>query len=200
MKKFILTAMYVALGICFLCSGGCISLQQKHVEQNQYELKLALPGKVAKHISGKLDVYYPQIDYQFASSSFVYRVSDLKYITDYYNVFFGSPIDQIQEGLIKYLHSARVFNYVAEDVYPLKADYALKTTVFALYGDYRNPNLPKAVIGIRFVLLDLRDTQKVVLDKNFKEEIPLQAKSSEALVAAWNTGLNRILRDFVGSL
>jgi hypothetical protein len=39
-----------------------------------------------------------------------------------------------------------------------------------------------------------------VLDKNYKKEIPLRAKSSEALVAAWSIGLNRILHDFVGSL
>lgn len=197
MKKLYLTMIF---SMCFIMISGCVSLHTKYIEQKQFALNIPAAKSRAGKSAAIIEVYSPEVVPQFAGASFVYRVSDLNYITDYYNVFFGAPSEQLQQIITQHLQATGMFQYVAENVAPLNANYILKAYVTELYADYRNVNAPTAVIALRFVLLGHEDESGVVLNKNFREVIPLQQRTPEALVTAWDVGLKKILGNFATEL
>lgn len=200
MKKNII-AIVVIFFTGFLLT-ACVNLHTKNVSQTQthYGISVPTPAKVSHKKVGTLELAYPEISSQFAGLSFVYRIDELKYTSDFYNVFFSPPADQINYNVLKYLESAKPFAYISDNAYPIKPDYILKTNINDLYADYRNQNAPRAVISMRFVLIKTKDEPKVVLDKTFKERVLLTQKTSDALVKSWNKGLQRILENFTADI
>lgn len=196
------TIVFLALAIMLLgnfCLSGCINLSSKYVPQQKYGFDVRLPRPVAAKNSKILEIYYPEIAAPFAGMSFVYRMQALKFTTDYYNIFFISPAEQIYQNELKYLRATNIFKLVSANVAPLLPDYILKAYVSELYADYRNAASPKAVITIQFVLLDVAlSPPKIIMQKTFSRKQILQQKSSAALMAAWNDELGSILRQLVG--
>jgi len=202
---FPIIAIITLVLICFALS-GCINLKTKNTPQKYYSLTIDTSAnsrtittpKKHQHLKSNfrqytLEIYPPQIDPQFSGTNFIYRTSELNYTNDYYNVFFGFPAEQIQQNTIKYLQTNKIFKYTSDNLYPIKADYALKINITELYADYRNPKTPQAVISIQYVLINTQEQPKIVFNKTFRESIPLTAKSSTALVEGWNVGLQKIL-------
>lgn len=174
---------------------GCISMNSKSFVPTQYGLKVTPPSQPhGKKFAKILNVYYPEVAAEFAGSSFVYRTSDINYTTDYYNVFFGTPAEQIHQNILRYLQGAKQFKYVADNVYPVRPDYALRTRVIDLYADYRDQNKPRAVLTVQSVLFDVSGEPKIIMNKTLQQNIPLRAKTSAALIQGWNVGLNSLLQ------
>jgi ABC-type uncharacterized transport system auxiliary subunit len=220
LKTKILLLIAALISSVFLT--GCINLNVKgKTPQQHYSLSVEMPdlgttpqNAPQKNISKKLrrsiktkykthilEIYPPQIAPQFAGSIFIYRTSEINYTSDYYNTFLGFPSDQIQQNGIKYIQASKIFKYAADDVSPLKADYALKTNIKELYADYRNTKIPQAVISIQYVLINnTKDQPTIAFNKTFTESIPLTEKSSQALVDGWNQGLQKILDQLIANL
>ncbi len=136
---------------------------------------------------------------QFSSLAFVYRTSDINYTRDYYNIFFNSPSDQIQDQMVKYLAATNLFQHVTDEISIFKTTYSLRSKVIELYADYRNSDQPKAVMTIKFMVF--RGTKsKIVLAKTITSAVPLATKSSRALVEAWNNDLAIILAKLTTNL
>jgi ABC-type uncharacterized transport system auxiliary subunit len=176
---------------------GCVNLSTKSAPQNNYSLSALAPPNVSYNKSKAeniLEIYPPQIAPQFAGSNFVYRTNELNYTTDYYNVFFGFPAEQIQQNSIKYIQTTKIFKYASDNILPLKTDYILKTNITELYADYRDAKFPKAVISIQYTLINAKEQPKIVFSRTLNASIPLTEKSSNALVNGWNEGLQKILK------
>ncbi|MGD8229657.1 MAG: hypothetical protein PVI20_17910, partial [Desulfobacteraceae bacterium] len=65
------------------------------------------------------------------------------------------------------------------------------------YGDYRENTAPKAVLGLKFVIL--RDTSpdtEIVFEKQYEEEASLVENSPEGLMKGWERTLRHILIHF----
>ena len=191
-KSILLILLMSALSMTIT---GCVSLNKKYIAQQQYGLSVPA-AKYTGHKTDKvLEIYYPEMSSQFSGSNFVYRTDALKYTSDYYNMFFVSPYEQINKNELKYLASSQIFKYTSNNSYPLQPDYILKTYVSELYADYRDANAPKAVMTIQFVLLDAKaPTSTIIFNKTFTKNIALTQKSSDALVFAWSNELESILR------
>lgn len=198
MKKYFVLILILLYGLCLI---GCVNLNHKYIEQQKYGLAVSLPKPVAHKNDKILEIYYPEIAAQFSGANFIYRTHELKYTSDYYNIFFVSPLEQIYHNELKYLQTVKLFKYVSGDVTPLKPNYILKTYVSALYADYRDTTQPKAMMSIQFILLDVSvKPVKIIMQKTFVQSMLLPQKSSDALVATWNKELEIILQQLIGSM
>jgi ABC-type uncharacterized transport system auxiliary subunit len=193
------------LKICLCCVLVCISsvgcISAKKFTPNQYQLEIPKPFGVRHKTASKvLEINNVTIVPQFASLGFVYRTSELSYLTDYYNTFFTPQAAQINKIMIDYLRDKNIFSYVANDAGQLKINYILYPQITALYADYRNSKRPLGVIAIDFVLFSANKSNRPLLHKQYSVQTPLAAKNSESLVKAWNKGLQKILFDFSNDL
>jgi ABC-type uncharacterized transport system auxiliary subunit len=188
MKLKYLIIYNLVLLIC-LTSFGC---NMGYLQRNEYVLNVKVPSKTKYHASNKvLEVSNVTIAPQFSNLSFVYRVSNTNYTRDYYNIFFNSPAQQIEQLIIKYLRSENLFKYIASDASILPPNYILHSEIVAFCADYRDFKRPKAVIAIRFILFN--DKTRVLMNKMFSAAVALQQKDTRSLVYAWDAGLEEIL-------
>ncbi len=186
-----------AFSSCLLLS-SCISV--KYPDRTQYMLNAAKPQPVYSVPPKKtLTIYNVTSAQQFAGLAFVYRTSDINYTRDYYNIFFNSPSDQIQDQMVKYLAATNLFQHVTDEISIFHTTYSLRSKVIELYADYRNSNQPKAVMTMKFMVF--RDTKpKFILEKTISSSAPLATKSTRALVEAWNNDLTIILAQLTTDL
>jgi len=193
MKKLTLTLLLISS----ICLTGCLSVAR--IQPNQYMLSVSHSAiKTYKPQFGALEIDKLDIAEPFSGDNFVYKLPNSRYEQDYYNVFFTSPDEQISLLIGQYFKKSHLFKSIALNGYP-KPDYALQGKIMALYADYTNANEPTAVMIIKFIVIDFRPQNKnqdpaiCALSKTFTASVPLQNKSTQALITAWNKALESIL-------
>jgi cholesterol transport system auxiliary component len=188
--------IYSKILIIFFCIACTSCLSTEYLTRNQYALNVTLPQKMRSFPNNKnLLIDNITTAPQFADKSFVYRKGQSQYLTDYYNVFFAFPGEQITQLTTNYINASNLYKHVTNDNYLINPNYILRGEILELYADYRNNKQPKAVITIRFVLIKLGETKNnIIFDKTLSQKIPLKKKDTQSLVYAWDTGLSRIFR------
>jgi cholesterol transport system auxiliary component len=82
-----------------------------------------------------------------------------------------------------------------------QSNYVLEGTVNALYGDFRNPSSPSAVLEMEFFLTsEIPAKPGILLQKRYAKSIPLSGRTPEALVRGWNQALEEILVSLAADL
>ena len=196
LKQFFTYSLAILM-CCMLV--GCISM--KYPKRTQYMLNVESPAKVKYGTSNKvLGVDNITVVPQFSGLSFVYRTSDIKYTSDYYNIFFNPPAQQIEQSVVKYLDAKNIFKYVVINTDIFHPDYILHADVLGLYADYRDSKFPKAVMAIHFVLFVPNNKAQTLLDKTYHAATPLHHKDSQSLVYSWNEDLAKILAQLSNNL
>jgi cholesterol transport system auxiliary component len=132
----------------------------------------------------------------FRGKSLVYRESELKYESDFYNEFFVTPAAMFTESASAWLATSGIF----KDVLPASAnadgDFVLEGFVSELYGDYRVAGKPVAVLTARFFVLDNSVFTGVpVWQTELKQRVPLANTNSETLAAGLNAAWGAMLTD-----
>jgi ABC-type uncharacterized transport system auxiliary subunit len=187
--------------VCGLLS-GC--LHSQYPKRTQYLLNIHSPTTpiTPSKSAPILNVEHPTVAPQFSTMAFVYRTSDLNYLNDFYNVFFISPSLQMHQIVMRYLNQTGLFASVIAPENEISEQMILRTNVQELYADYRDHAHPQAVITIQFVLYRVVNEKKesVVFDQTFSQSVPLEEKSSTALVTAWNAGLQTILEQLTQAI
>lgn len=180
--------------ICVICSIGLISscVSVKHVERKQYLLNVKT--KEIPHTPSKafdLEIYQTTAIAPFDQLSFLYRISDTQYTTDYYHSFITSPTQQLTQLFANYLYATQHIKQL-----PAKShDYKVYSKLTKLYADYRDRNHPKATVAMHILLVKKSaSAQKVLLSKNFQVDVPINEKNSESLLNAWNIAVTKLLR------
>ena len=129
----------------------------------------------------------------FDSQSLVYRTGDNSFEHDPYAQFLAAPAETLEAALREYLRSAGVFTEVAESGSLLPAQIILEVSVNKLYGDFRNKQLPVAVMAARFVFFENGPAgQSPILDNEYDRQVPLKERTAAAVMAAWNEALQEI--------
>jgi ABC-type uncharacterized transport system auxiliary subunit len=125
---------------------------------------------------------------------FVYRLGPDTLDFDYYHEFWAEPGRLVTEAVIRWLARAGLFAFVAEAGRGGPGGFVLDGELTELYGDYRDPRAPRAVLRLRCALLDeAGGSSRVVLYREYEAARPVAAASREALVAGWNEALREIL-------
>ena len=178
------------VGFCFSVSGCFSAATHKYVEKKQYLLNLPLLPTKKSAIPKQDIVVHPITAFAaFDQNYFLYRVSKNQYLIDYYNGFMISVTRQLDPVLISYLKHSGFMNVgIAQDSAALQNE--LRVQITDLYADYRDRTQPRAVAALHFILTTKKDGKTVVLlDRTFHSIIPLKAKNTDSLLAAWSKGL-----------
>ena len=133
----------------------------------------------------------------FHGRAFIYRFDEHRYQSDYYHQFFTEPGRLITAATEKWLSASGRFALASSVSSHLGADLLLEGTVDALYGDFRQPQSPQAVIELHLRLLDTKTAKaSLIFHRRYHESLPFESGSAENLVKAWNQCLADILRQF----
>ncbi|MSQ20056.1 MAG: hypothetical protein EXR39_11000 [Betaproteobacteria bacterium] len=149
----------------------------------------------AGHIPLALRVNRFVVAQPFDSRPLVYRATDLRFETDFYNEFLALPATMVTERTMRWLADARLFSAIVPMNSNIDARLVLEGSVWTLHGDYRNPQAPRAIIGIRFLLARDDTEGPTLLDRSFTRSVPVADRSPDQLVAAFDVALSRILAE-----
>ncbi|MDR4499519.1 MAG: hypothetical protein MRK02_16620 [Candidatus Scalindua sp.] len=198
MKKKIFLTLPIIVWVLFPLLTGCINLEKSYPEKKYFVLDASRDGEVVSSETGTvLAVRRFRISPQFEGKSLIYRLSDLRYESDFYNEFFVTPVSLITEEVQQWISGSGLFQHTVDSSSYLEPSHVLEGVITALYGDYRESTLPKAVLEIRFFLLhQVSEGYKIIFQKQYQREEPLNGKTPDDLVKGWNNALKNILTEF----
>ena len=138
-----------------------------------------------------------QIAEPFDGRSFVYRTGAFSYARDPYAGFLEPPAEELVAPVRGWLRDSGSFNAVVEAGSALKPDALVEISVSRLFGDFRQPGHPAAVLTMQFVFFDAPNgiPGRVMLQKDYSRRIPLDAPTAAALMDGWNVALAEILAE-----
>ena len=189
--------LYPLSFILFLLLTGCLS-RPALVYQN-YALHTSSPEKRAdSSAQGILSVRNVQVSPLFERRSFVYRTGPDRYELDPFAEFMVLPSRALAIPVRSYLRGSGVFQDVTEPGSELMPNSVLELHAQELYGDFRTPGQPAAVLTIRMLLFDSETgQQKLLFQKAYSQRVPLKERSATALAAGWNQALTQIMSEAV---
>jgi cholesterol transport system auxiliary component len=200
-----MTVSMGALGFTLLAASfllfGCVSIERSYPDKRYFLLEIsskASPQDPAD--SGILQISSARVSPRYADRNFVYRRSDTRFESDFYNQFLISPAALVTEELRRELSQAGLFKFVVGSANPLAPTHTMETMVNTLYGDFRDLKAPKAVIEMEFFLTQEASPSGIVFHKLYQRIVPVQERNPEALVRGWNQGLESISGSLVSDL
>ena len=138
----------------------------------------------------------------FRGKTFVFRESDLRYESDYYDEFFIAPAIMFSDATAKALIASNVFRRVvpfgaASD----EGDYVLDGFVSELYADTRDAAAPVAVITVTYYVTAANATGSgVVWSREYHQRAKVSGVGPDAVARGWNAALSAVLAELVKDL
>lgn len=180
---------------------GCLSIERSYPDKRYFVLEIS--SKVSRQDpadSGILQISSARVSPRYADRNFVYRRSDTRFESDFYNEFLIAPAALVTEGLRRELSQAGIFKFVVDSTNPLAPTHTMETIVNTLYGDFREIKAPKAVIEMEFFLTQEASPNGIVFHKLYQRTVPVQERNAEALVKGWNQGFEAISSSLISDL
>jgi uncharacterized lipoprotein YmbA len=189
-------------GLMFLLLlAGCVTLERSYPDKQFFVLEIEAVKPIHTPGHGVLQISSVRISPRYEGKSFIYRLSDTSYETDFYDEFLIAPATLIAEELVKGLTRAELFQYVIDSSSQLPPTHGMEAAVNALYGDFRNSGAPKAVLEMEFfVSKATAGKSEIAMQKRYAQAVALEGRSPDALVKGWNRALEAILRDLIADL
>jgi ABC-type uncharacterized transport system auxiliary subunit len=194
------TAAVVLLAVAFL--PGCSGIVRDFPETRLFIIETPhISGTGAGFDNGKgLLIRQLDIAAEFESSFFVYKVSDNRFTSDYYNKFMVSPARMISDAVQDALGNTRFFRRVPVNE-PSRIDFRLSGKITRLYADLQNPENPQAVMALRLVL-EKQTTGGFmpVINQEYTASEPTSGKQAHEIAQAWNRCLVQVVRQFLSDV
>ena len=136
-----------------------------------------------------------QIAVPFEGRSFVYRTGEFSYVRDPYAEFLESPAEELIAPVREWLRGNGDFSAVVETGSALKPDTLVEVSVSQLFGDFRQPERPAAILTMRFVFFDATNgvPVKAIFQQEYSRNIPLSTPTAATLMDGWERALSEIL-------
>ena len=201
MKKLLSNLWHGAFILLALAS-GCVGIEKSYPDKRYFVLEVNRnvnpsnsPG------NGVLQIANIRVSPRYEDKGFIYRTSGSSYESDFYNQFLVSPAALLGEELRKGLAQSQIFRHVINASSQLEPTHVLEGVVDALYGDFRDPGAPKAVLEMEFFLRkESASKADIVAARRYAKSVAVNGRSPEALVKGWNEALDAILSSLVADL
>ena len=201
MKRTICKIQRGAL-LLLVLAPGCVGIERNYPDKRYFVLEVRQNVNPSNPSgSGVLQIANIRVSPRYEDKGFVYRTSESGYESDFYNQFLVSPAALLGEELRKGLSQAQIFRHVINASSQLEPTHVLEGVVDALYGDFRDPGAPKAVVEMEFFLRkESASKAEIVAAKRYAKAVAVNGRSPEALVRGWNEALEAILSALVADL
>jgi len=193
-----MTSWHIAMAwiVIAAVTTGCVP-SQEYPAREFFGVDPGRPEPAAASRDVVLRVSPVRVASPFATQKFTYRSDADAYQTDYYYGFVDSPDRLLTASLTEWLASGGVCRAVIDIGSEAQEDIRLETSVVELYGDYRDPKQPRAVLAVRFLLLQRqRHATRVLSEHRSDIAIPLPdntpATLARGLGQAWRTALTEL--------
>ena len=188
--------------VLWLIVGGCVNLEKSYPDKRYFVLENAQRENSGTPKKGVvLLVSSLRVSPRYDGRSFIYRLSEANFESDFYNQFLVSPGALLSEEVRKAVSQAGVAEHVVGTASQLEPTHVLEVTVDALYGDFRDRTAPRAVLEMEFFLSkDSPLKAEIIARRRYLKSVLVNGGSAEALVRSWNVALNEILTAFVTDL
>ena len=195
MKIKTLMIFFVGSSVLSFFLTGCFNFNKNYPEKHFFVLSAKRSEKLSVSKSDAiLRIRRFRISPGFEGKGFVYRKGNLNYTSDFYNEFFISPAPMIAEEVRKWLTGSGLFQHVISSGSPVEPTVELEGVISALYGDFRNTEVPKAVLEIQFFLVrNVSSRAVIVFQKTYREETLIKGNFPDSLVVGWNLDMEHIL-------
>jgi len=143
-----------------------------------------------------------QIATPFAGRPLTYRTDEFAYVRDPYAEFLELPADELVAPIREWFRGNGNFQAVAETGSALKPDTLVEINVSQLFGDFRQPRHPLAILTMQVTFFDAPNGMSagVILQREYSRQIPLSAQSAAALMKGWDQALAEILGEMSADL
>jgi cholesterol transport system auxiliary component len=192
----------LALLVGLMVIAGCASLTKPYPGKNLYAISVGdPPATSAASGHGTLRVAVVRLAQPYDSLTFVYKIGDSKFTSDYYNGFIAPPDRMLTGELISWLSKSGLYSAVIGGGNSADSHLSIETEVSALYGDYSDPKSPSATLTARFFLIDSSGSSyRIVFQKLYTQTEPMANASPDELVKAWERAYRGILGSLVDDL
>ena len=201
MNAVFITGSHALAALLVFCS-GCVSFERGYPDQHYFviEVKRNVDPPTTSG-NGVVEVAEVLISPRYTEKSFVYRTSEARYESDFYNLFLVAPSALMTEEIRKGLAQSHVFRHVIGSSNQLQPTHVLQAAVSGLYGDFRDGSAPKAVLEMEFFLTKEADGRsQIIMEKSYAKTVDVSRRSPEALVQGWSRALEEILSALVTDL
>ena len=185
----------VALTGMLLCFVSGCSVPGGRLKDTQYFVLSTERSSPIAESSGNdvLRIRSFRISSPFSSNQLVYRIGKVNYEADYYKRFLVSPGSMITEQLQHWLDTSGVFANVVDVGSRVKVDYSMEGKILGIYGDYRDPQHPWAMVGIHVILVDETDAvNSIRFNKTYNQALQVPSRSAADLIIGFNKCLENI--------
>jgi len=197
-RKFALTPFFAVLALA-----GCSAISRPSPVRQTFLLDPPAPPAVAHSQPGTLRVGTVNIAAPFRGKTFVYRVSDLRFDTDYYVEFLVPPATMLTEQTTRALDHAKPFARVAGPGAGAAADaeWVLDGFATALYADTREAAKPAAELDIMYYLTPTAGSQETpVWTREYRQHVPMRDATPVAYAEALNKAFGEIVSELARDL
>ena len=174
--------------------GGCLS--KPAMTTQSFAFPLADINSTASHSAGGvLQIRQIHVAAPYDTPSFIYRTGTYSYERDPYAEFLVSPEESLLGPVQSYLSRSGAFSEVVAANSSAKPDEIADVLITALYGDFRNPQEPVAVLRMAFVFYRANQTStgQVSFKKEYEQRIPFKTRTAAALMRAWEVALKHTM-------
>jgi cholesterol transport system auxiliary component len=180
------------VSVCVLT--GCLSRPYLKKETFSFDTPVAATTNVIKD-SHVLGIRSLKIAAPFEGRSFVYRTGEFSFERDPYAEFLVPPAEALMSPVCEWLRRNGNFSAVVEAGSALKPDTLVEIGVSQLFGDFRQPEHPAAILTMRFVFFDATNgvPGKAIFQQGYSRSIPLGTPATAELMKGWNQALDEIL-------
>jgi cholesterol transport system auxiliary component len=193
--KFKLSVGLTLILIAAISLGGCVSLKKKYPEKNYFVLDISRDTAVTAPVEAPiLKIRKFRISPRYQSRNLVYRLDELRYDSDFYNVFFTNPDVLLTEEVRDWLGATGLFSHVTDLSNYVEPEYILEGAVTALYGDFTDAANPKAVLEIKMLLINSLSSETDIIFKNdYRSETPIKDNHPDSVIVGMNQALTDIM-------
>jgi ABC-type uncharacterized transport system auxiliary subunit len=198
MPGFRSIAACLAVWFATALAAGCISVGDPPLRQT-FLVRLApgAPGEAAQRPFGAAVYIAPvSVAEPFSGRSLVVRQSDVGFEVDPYAEFVASPASMWTDAVRSWLDAHRLFERVLPFDSGADASLTLEANLLEAFADRRPGQVPSSRVVIRFLLIENRAPNRVLLDRTFSRAEPVTGTGAEREVAALSLAAADVLRDF----
>jgi ABC-type uncharacterized transport system auxiliary subunit len=176
---------------------GCSALTRESPVRQTFLLEPPALTPVARSQPGALRVGNVNVAAPFRGKPFVYRMSDLRFETDFYVEFLVPPASMLTEQTARALERAKPFARISGPGATADAEWVLDGFVSALYADAREAGKPAAELAITYYVTSAGGGEQTpIWSHEYRQHEPMRDNSATAYAEA----LNKAFADVVAEL